>query len=69
MLANTINLNSFKRPELLSSEQAASYIGVSPGTLEVWRCTKRYHIPFIKVGRLVKYRKSDLDSFLNERTV
>ena len=69
MLANTTNLSPFKRPELFTSEQAAAYLGVSPGTLEVWRCTKRYHIPFIKVGRLVRYRKSDLDSFLDRRTV
>lgn len=55
--------------ELLSSHQAAIYIGVSPGTLEVWRCTKRYKIPFIKVGRLVRYRKSELDNFLKRRTV
>ena len=56
-------------PELLNSYQAAEYIGVTPGTLEVWRCTKRYHIPFIKVGRLVRYRKSALDIFLDQQTV
>lgn len=60
-----------KKPEdsLLQSTQAADYLGVSPGTLEVWRSTKRYPIPFIKVGRLVKYRKSALDTFLESRTV
>lgn len=69
MSANTINLIPIKNVELLNSDQAAAYIGVSPGTLEVWRCTKRYHIPFIKVGRLVRYRKSELDSFLEQRTI
>jgi excisionase family DNA binding protein len=69
MLANATSLTSFKRTELLTSEQAAAYLGISPGTLEVWRCTKRYHIPFIKVGRLVRYRKSELDSFLDKRTI
>ena len=54
---------------LLNNNEAAAYIGVLPKTLEIWRCTKRYPIPFIKVGRLVKYRKSDLDNFLDERTV
>lgn len=49
--------------------EAAKYLGVSPGTLEVWRATKRYGIPYIKVGRLIQYRKSDLDAFLAERTV
>ena len=55
--------------ELLSSHQASIYIGVSPSTMEVWRCTKRYQIPFIKIGRLVRYRKSELDSFLDQQTV
>jgi excisionase family DNA binding protein len=54
---------------ILDSNDAADYIGVKPGTLAVWRSTKRYQIPFIKVGRLVKYRKSDLDVFLEKQTV
>ena len=49
------------RSGLVSSDDAAAYIGVQPGTLEVWRCTKRHIIPFVKVGRLVKYRLRDLD--------
>ncbi|MEI8572634.1 DNA-binding protein [Methylomonas sp. LW13] len=57
------------KDEILGNTDAADYIGVTPRTLEVWRCTKRYQIPFIKVGRLVKYRKSALDAFLESRTV
>lgn len=69
MSSDIINLIALKNIELLDSDQAANYIGVTPGTLEVWRCTKRYHIPFIKVGRLVRYRKSELDNFLEQRTI
>jgi excisionase family DNA binding protein len=69
MSANAINLIKTKNTELLSTNQASIYIGVTPGTLKVWRCTKRYQIPFIKVGRLVRYRKSELDSFLDRRTI
>ena len=54
---------------LLPPKQAAAYLGVSLGTLEVWRCKKRYPLPYVKVGRLVKYRQSDLDAFLEARTV
>lgn len=54
---------------LLTNNQAAAYIGVTPGTLEVWRSTKRYEISYIKVGRLVKYRKEALDAFLATQTV
>lgn len=55
--------------DLLGTQQAAEYLGVTVSTLEVWRCTKRYNIPFIKVGRLVKYRKTALDAFLESRTI
>lgn len=53
---------------LLTPPEAAAYIGVTENTLSVWRCVGRYNIPFIKVGRLVKYRKSALDTFLVSRT-
>ncbi|NBQ67605.1 MAG: DNA-binding protein [Nitrosomonadaceae bacterium] len=54
--------------QLLNSRQAADYLGIAVETLNVWRCTKRYDLSYIKVGRLVKYRKSALDSFLERRT-
>lgn len=53
---------------LLTPKEASEYLGVSNDTLSVWRCLGRYNVPFIKVGRLVKYRKSALDSFLDRRT-
>ena len=57
------------RSDLVSSPEVAAYIGVQPGTLEVWRCTKNQRIPFLKVGRLVKYRLRDLDAWLASRAV
>lgn len=51
-----------------SPKEAAEYLDVGVNTLSVWRCTGRYNLPFIKVGRLVRYRKSDLDAFLTRRT-
>ncbi len=41
---------------------------ISP-TLAVWRITKRYALPYIKIGRYVRYRKFDLIAFLKFRTV
>lgn len=53
---------------LLDRKAAAKYLQISPGTLSVWDCTKRYNLRPIKVGRSVRYRKCDLDRFLEERT-
>lgn len=49
--------------ELLDRKTAAKYLRVSPGTLAVWDCTKRYDLKPLKVGRSVRYRKSNLDNF------
>lgn len=55
--------------ELLSADQAAEFLGVSAGTLAVWRSTKRYSLPFVKMGHLVRYRQSDLSDFIVRRVV
>ncbi|SNX60622.1 DNA binding domain-containing protein, excisionase family [Nitrosomonas ureae] len=61
-------LKNHSTDPLLTPPEAAAYIGVTENTLSVWRCVGRYNISFIKVGRLVKYRKSALDAFLVSRT-
>ena len=55
--------------DLLSRDAAAEYIGVRPQTLAAWATNKRYSLPFVKVGSLVRYRRSDLDAWLQSRTV
>jgi len=54
---------------LLSRKEAATYLGVTEKTLAQWKCTKRYDLPVVKIGRLVKYKKSDLDKFIEKGTV
>lgn len=53
---------------LLDERKAAEVLGLSPGTLSVWRSTGRYQVPFVKVGHLVRYRVADLDAWLETRT-
>jgi excisionase family DNA binding protein len=57
------------RSDLLTRAQAAEFLGVKEQTLAVWLTTGRYNLPAIKVGRLVRYRLSDLEAFLERRTV
>ncbi len=54
--------------ELLTSDEAAAVLDLSPGTLSVWRSTGRYCLPFVKVGRNVRYRRSDLQAWLLARS-
>ncbi len=54
--------------ELLDEKSAAEVLEVTPGTLSVWRSTGRYALPFLKVGRKVRYRRTDLLAWLEKRT-
>lgn len=61
--------NRRKASDLVSREDAAAYLGVSPKTLATWATTRRYLLPYVKVGRVVRYRLADLDRFIESRTV
>lgn len=58
-LDNYSNLN-----QLLTRKQAAEFLGVKEATLAHWKCTGRYNLSSVKIGRLVKYRVSDLEQFI-----
>jgi excisionase family DNA binding protein len=54
---------------LLTEADAAKQLDVTVGTLQVWRSTKRYPLPYVKIGRNVRYRKSAVLAFIAARTV
>jgi excisionase family DNA binding protein len=50
---------------LLNVKEAALYIGSTPGTMY-----QRVHdgsIPFVKIGRSVRFDKLDLDAFIEQK--
>jgi predicted site-specific integrase-resolvase len=49
---------------LLTPKKAAETLGVAIGILAVWRCTARYPLPFVKIGRRVMYREQDINNFI-----
>jgi excisionase family DNA binding protein len=51
---------------LLTDDEAARLLGTSVNTLANWRVTGRYPLPFVKVGRLVRYRPSDIAKFISD---
>ena len=54
--------------ELLPPPEAAALLRTTVDTLAVWRSTGRHAIPFVKVGRSVRYRRSDLLAWIDSRT-
>lgn len=53
--------------EFFTTEQVSNMLGVQPNTLEIWR-HRGIGPPFVKMGRLVRYKSSDLDRWITEQT-
>ncbi|MBL8828898.1 MAG: helix-turn-helix domain-containing protein [Planctomycetaceae bacterium] len=60
---------SIQPTALLTRTEAAQLLGVKPQTLAVWASTGRYELPLVKCGRTVRYRQSDLQAWMDARTV
>lgn len=53
--------------ETLGWEEGARILGCTPKTLRVWVSKRK--VPYIKVGRLTRFRRSDLKEYLDRNTV
>jgi len=54
---------------LLTTEEAAALVDAKPQTLAIWRCTGRHNLPYVRVGRLIRYREADVLAWLDRNTV
>ena len=55
-------------PELMTAQQVARLLGVSTETLRKWRA-KRKCLPYVRVGRHIRYRAADVAAFVERGTV
>lgn len=55
--------------KFFSRRALAEMLGVSESTLATWASTGRVNIPFVRVGRCVRYRTEDVEAFLAANTV
>jgi predicted site-specific integrase-resolvase len=53
--------------DLWTPAQTSQELSVSLRTLATWRSTGRHNLPFVKVGRLVRYRQPDVAQWLESR--
>ncbi len=60
-----ITSNSISK--MVTPKQVSRSINVTEGTLQVWRSTGRYDLPYIKIGGKVMYRISDVNQFIESR--
>jgi excisionase family DNA binding protein len=64
----TTGHSNMQNPEIMTTDDAAAYLSVNKRKLQLDRTTKRA-IPYIKVGRLVRYSKADLDAYIAAQTI
>lgn len=50
---------------LYDREEVSRILGVTTGTLAIWACHKK-KLPYIKIGRSVRYRRKDIYSFIEK---
>ena len=55
--------------KLLRPDEVSEILQVDVETLNTWRCNKRYQLPYIKVGRCVRYKATDVYAFIQERRI
>ena len=51
----------------IGMKECSDYLGVTKGTLYVWVCHKK--IPYVKVGRLVKFDLKVIEEWLKKTAV
>lgn len=57
-------ITSVETKRYMSTEEASKYLGVSKAFLDKARSTGLVGIPFLRVGRLVKYDRHAIDSWI-----
>ena len=54
--------------DTLTPEEAAEFIGSTPGTLSTWRCLGKGPV-YVKSGRSVRYLRSDLEAYQQQNRI
>jgi len=65
LIKNTVQTN---HKDWLNPKEVNQDYGISVSSLAKWRMD-RLHIPFSKVGKYIKYRRVDIETFLNDNMI
>jgi excisionase family DNA binding protein len=58
------NVDRSNPSTLLDSWEAADMLGVAKHTLDNWRTAGEPPLPFVRVGKRIRYRVGDLDAYV-----
>jgi excisionase family DNA binding protein len=54
--------------KLVTRQEAAELLQLKPQTLAAWGMQAQ-HLPFVRVGKAIRYRLSDVEAFIERHTV
>lgn len=54
---------------LLNEFEAAEFLGISVASLRTWRSTRAVNIPYIKIGKSIRYSPAMLQKYLDSQTI
>ena len=59
-----LDLESLPASSFINEREVAAILGIQYKTLTTWRHTRAVDIPYLKVGRAVRYQVSDVRTFI-----
>lgn len=63
-------VSELENPDVLVSEQVFSkLIGMSYAWVKQHRLARKLNVPYVKIGVSVRYRKSEIEKFINANTI
>jgi len=61
--------NSLDIDRLVNTLDASKLLSIPASTLIKWRSTGEVRLPYVRIGRLIKYRTSNLKEFIESHTI
>lgn len=61
-------LNDLNPDQLLDIATTSAFLTIPEATLNIWRVRKNVKLPYVKLGKNVRYRVRDLIEFIEAQT-
>lgn len=70
-MAKPVDINAIQIKTWLSDKEAEAYTGLNRHVLRDYRNngTPKGTLPFCRVGRFIRYKRTDIDHFLEQHSV
>ena len=62
-------MSEYKPTQLVPQEVVAEMLGLKPATLSQWRWIGDKRLPWVKLGKAVRYKLSDVEDYIDKCTV